>query len=233
VVEAEPVAKPDEARAEKAEPKPEPPAQGPAPPDALAPPPNITKEEFEEDIQREAARKEAERRKLEDLEPQLRTWELVELLRKNEADRVPFHNDLRNAVVQQGNKAGPVIEALCERHGRSTFPEIEKRVGRLLATSYGRFGYKAKVAMMRDFGLPETMILDYIASNVDRRSLGTRGGPRSKDEVWVHAARLLLTMPPSPPAKAQSGRRTAPLATSHPKSNSPSQPVPAAGGRAQ
>jgi hypothetical protein len=205
--------------------KPEPAA---APLDPPAAEPKITKEQVDAEIEREAEQKEAEQRKLQALEPHLRKLELLELLQKNEANRLPFHNELRNAVRAPVAQAGPMIEALCDRHGRSTFPELEKRVGRLLATTYGRADYKSKVEMMRMYGLPETMILDYLANTIDKRWLGTRGGPRNKDDVWVRAARLLLTMPPVS-NKAQSGRGKVP----RPTSSSPWSPAPVAGGRAR
>ena len=56
---------------------------------------------------------------------------------------------------------------------------------------------------MRKIGLPEPVLLDFLAHKVDQ-TRNTRGGPRDDDEVRVRAARLLLTypLPVPPPAKA-------------------------------
>lgn len=214
-----------------------PPLFGLVPPAVPAPdrepePPRLTKEQVEEQIQREAAEKEAEIERLEELKPRLHAMEVLEVLRRTEANRVPFHDDLRRALRTLGHRAGPEIESLCDEYGRSTFPEIKYRVTRFLATTYGRHDIRSKIAMMRACGLPEPVILDYVARTVDRRVLGTRGGPRDQYGVWVHAARVLVGVPPRP-------ARDLPMAVVHPQPVSnlsrsrPSPLVPGEAHRAQ
>jgi hypothetical protein len=54
-----------------------------------------------------------------------------------------------------------------------------------------RFSQQDKVRRLREIGLSETVILDYLAHDLDRR-IGSRNGPRDRGEVWVKAAQLLL-----------------------------------------
>lgn len=206
----------NETKTEKAgpPPPPEPAAAAPAPAVAQPPrqvePPTVTKEQVLEDIQREAQRKEAERQRLEELKPRLRQFEVAEMHRKAEESRASFHNALRNVLRTPGLERGQAIAALCDEYGRSTPAYVEKQVLRLLRTSYARMGHRAKVEMMRTWGWPEPKILDYLAHDFDLM-IGARGGPRSKDDVRVWAARLLLSLPPTPRPVAEAGKpETAP-----------------------
>ena len=89
-----------------------------------------------------------------------------------------------------------------------------------------RISQHAKVRKLREFGVPESVILDYLA-NVQEKNRGVRYGPRTRDEVWTRAGQLLLRYydldahrPSDPPAAA-----------GHP-ADPPAAPVgiPAAGG---
>ncbi|MBV8677067.1 MAG: hypothetical protein JO355_07850 [Planctomycetaceae bacterium] len=172
------------------------------PPDLLVPPepeppraePEPTKEEILAQIRREAAQKEADRRELEARKPEGRWLELVEVIKKTNAERATFHQELRQTLKDQGNRAGPAIEDLCNQYGRNTLPEIQGAVKRMLKRSAAGLTLPAKVEMMRYLGLPEPMILDYIAWGL-HPALNARGGPRDENGVRVRAARALLAMP--------------------------------------
>jgi hypothetical protein len=176
---------------------PQAPAADAAEPPREAEPATVTKEQVLDDIQREAKRKEAERQRLEDLKPRLRQFEVAEMHRKAEEHRASFHTALRNVLRTPGLERGQAIAALCDEYGRSTPVYVEKQVLRLLRTSYARMGHRSKVELMRTWGWPEPKILDYLAHDFDPM-IGARGGPRSKDDVRVWAARLLLSLPPTP-----------------------------------
>ena len=113
------------------------------PPDLLEPPepeppraePEPTKEEILAEIRREAAQKEADRRELEARKPDGRLLELVEVIKKTNAERATFHQELRQTLKDQGDRAGPAIEDLCNQYGRNTLPEIQGAVKRMLKRS--------------------------------------------------------------------------------------------------
>lgn len=199
-------AEPDPAPAE-----PEPAATPAKPPRVLDPPalaanlapeptphedlPRVSREQVLADIEQEAERKEAEIQRIEALKPQLRVLHLAEIMRKAQANRVPFHEALRKALRGPKAAQGKTIESLCEEFGRTANADLKSYFNRRLKTSYAHLSKRAKIEMMRASGLPEPMILDYI-SNDYHRKIGERGGPRNEDEVLIMAARVLLTMPP-------------------------------------
>jgi hypothetical protein len=153
-----------------------------------------------EDIQREAAAKAVEEKKqaaeFKNMIPRLRKQELDEAWRKANEDRPPFHDELRTILVRaKGNKAGELIDQLCDRYGRSTSPEVKAYVNTRLRREFATLGLANQIEMMRASGVPEPMILDHLAKKY-KVDMMKRGGPRSLDEVLVRAARQLLAMPP-------------------------------------
>jgi hypothetical protein len=100
-------------------------------------------------------------------------------------ERRQFLDELRKLLTEYGENAGPEIERLSVRTGRTDDPVMLDRARRVISNS--RMSQRAKVHQLREFGVPETIILDYLANGLDRR-LGTRGGPRNRDEVWFRAA---------------------------------------------
>ena len=83
----------------------------PSPPAAVnAEPPLPSKEETLRAIQEEALQKQEEiRRQVED--------KSIEILRLRYAERIRFHQDLREVLDQHGRKAGVAIDQLCTRYG--------------------------------------------------------------------------------------------------------------------
>lgn len=173
-------------------------AADPPPPRPVVaePAPEVTKEQVLAEIRDEAEHKAAEMRKIEELKPQVRFLEVSRVIKKAEANRIPFHRSLKELLRSRRPNVGQDIEALCNDYGRTTLPEIRAHINKIVSTTYARSSLKIKVEMMRAWGYPEPMIFDYVANGVDRL-LGTPGGPRDGDEVRVRAARLLVAMPPS------------------------------------
>jgi hypothetical protein len=189
----------------RAEPEPEAPAPAPAP----AP----TRDEVMEDIIHEAERKETERQRLENLKPKLGVMALADQIRKSQGQRAAFHDDLRQILMNPTDDPGKDIRDLCDQYGRETRVEIERAVDRALSTSHSRLSRRAKVKMMRDLGLPEPRILDFLAHEMDLR-VNSRGGPRDRNEVRVQAARLLLMMPVATTPETAPSRPAVPSAAS-------------------
>lgn len=157
--------------------------------------PKVTKEQVMADIRLEAERKDAERQRMEDLKPKFRAQLALESQRKIQDQRVAFHHDLRAILRSPSHETGPQIEALCDQYGRSPSPEVKAEVSRRLRRTHAGLSRLARVEMMRACGYPEPSILEYL-SHESHRNMKMRGGPRDEDDVWVHASRLLLSMPP-------------------------------------
>jgi hypothetical protein len=159
-------------------------------------------------ISRDAEGLRADRRRLEDLKPELlkvdprqvraQRREIAELARRTEAERrVPFHQELREILAAGGARRGEAVQDLCERFGRTCQPEILLPANRDLTGPAASLSTSARIARMRRWGLPETYLLDDLVEKETNR-LRTPGGPRTKDDVWIFAARRLLSMPPEP-----------------------------------
>ena len=124
--------------------------------------------------------------------------EYYEVFQKIQADRPAFHNELRRLVQELGDGAGPEINSLCNRFGREPLPEVKKLVILALNRSAARLKRKPKIEMLRSQGVPEPVILDVLAHE-EHNKINTRGGPRDRNEVLAHAAKLLLEYPPKVP----------------------------------
>ena len=110
-------------------------------------------------------------------------------------DRAPFHAELRQLLVDQGNKAGPYVQQLCNRYRRDTVPEIHSPLNRDLLGPSARLSTTGRIKRMRAWGIPETIILDdLVASEIDafRRVSGTP----NDSAAWVRASKILLSNPP-------------------------------------
>jgi hypothetical protein len=194
--------------------RPKPPAIGfepPAPDEAsrpASPPPPISKEEFEEEVRKEAERKEAEQRELEEVTPQSRYDQLVEAIKKTQSDRVPFHNELRAILKDRGNKTGSLIARLCDQYGRDVHPSVRVYVVSVaLIKAPLRATAQDRVDIMRECGMPEPMILDYLANDLEKRTRSARNAPRTPDDLRILAARQLIAMPVTKSSDAQIDRR--------------------------
>ena len=183
-------------------------------------PPEVSKEDILQDIQREAQEKEAQRETMEELKPQAKALIYAENLAKLQASRVPFRNELREALKSFGSEAGPEIDKLCNRYGREAPPELLVALHRAERTLPERITLHDRVVFMRRVGLPEPMILDYLCHKHDTWLRNVRGGPRDSNDIRSLAARVLLSIPDASPAPAAS---PAPVATTGARA---AQPAP-------
>jgi hypothetical protein len=163
--------------------------------DALEPPPLPSKEESLRAIVEEAVKKQREL----DAEQTTRDAQ-VQALRDEE--RRKFLDELSEILRVHDRQAGPEIEKLCVRTGRDDDPSKHARAYRVLYSS--RFNQREKIQRLRDIGLPETVILDYLANELHRR-IGSRKGPRDRYEVLYLAAQQLLKQAPGPARPAGPG----------------------------
>jgi hypothetical protein len=90
--------------------------------------------------------------------------------------------------------------------GREYDPQ--KLVGAAQFLSSPKFDQRAKVQRLRELGLPETVVLDYLANIVDKQR-GSRNGPRDRYHVWVRAAEWLMSIEPVEPPPAARPPRSA------------------------
>jgi hypothetical protein len=175
-------------------------------------------EEVVADINRDAQNEGAKRRELADLqadslrvdprERQAQREEIAAVARRLEAEkREPFHADLRQILKEQGRNGGREIQNLCERYGKDYPPEIFHPANRDLTGPAAHMTVPVRVDRMRRWGLPETVILGDIYEKEEVR-INSPGGPRTRDEAWVFAARRLLTIPPPPAAPRPAAQPT-------------------------
>ena len=187
------------------------------------PPPEVNKAEVLEAIDREAERLKAKQEKLEDFKASATERQMRDAWNKAQRERAEFHAELEVLLRRLGNRAGPSIDSLCDRYGRETVPEIRNAVNRLLSRSAAGLSFEGKIELMRKYGYPEPMILDYLYQRMYRR-INTPGGPRDKFEVRVLAARILLGHQDSAPSKTAAP----PPLTARPGSGALSPPGPVA-----
>ncbi|APW60364.1 hypothetical protein [Paludisphaera borealis] len=155
------------------------------------PPPTPTPEEMQRSLEAEAEAKRIER------DEQAKIKDLARIQVENEAqDRVEgerslFREELKRIVAAGGSGAGQEIDELCDKFGRTYSSDLKAQVLGLLSRYHGKVSRDIEVRMLRSLGMPEPGILDYLANNV-HRSINSRNGPHSPDEVRVAAAKQLL-----------------------------------------
>jgi hypothetical protein len=152
-------------------------------PKPLAPLP--TMEETKRQIEEEAARREAE------INAQVANRN-AELKSKWLEEQLKFREELAEVIRSKGMRAGPDIANLDQRYAYQGDPKkaaTAYQMWRLLPASE-----KAKVQKLRSLELPETKILEFMCSSLDG-TIGSRGGPRDRNEVRVRAAKQLLKYP--------------------------------------
>jgi hypothetical protein len=171
-------------------------------------------QEAERDEQAEAERRLAERVHLEGIKNDFLNPDPAEYRRQREVfkarvrqvsteERPKFHEELKRLIREQGRAAGPDIKAIRDRFGVDTLPEIMMPAARDLLDVGPRLDTGQKIRRMRQWGLPEPMIIDDLYEK-ELRNIGARGGARNEDEAWVFAAWALLHYPPGVPrANAQ------------------------------
>src|SRR5262249_27940621 len=145
-------------------------------------PPLPSREETERQIRAEAAAiKQHNDQQLEQQQEDLHV--------PRDDERRQFLDELRMILKVQGRTAGPEIERLSNRAGRTDDPRLLMRARMVIGEN--RIPQRAKVRKLREFGVPETVILDYLANGLNK-NLGARNGPRTRNEVWIHAGELLV-----------------------------------------
>jgi hypothetical protein len=141
-----------------------------------------SREQNEREIEEEAKRKDEERRaRIEHREGELRA--------KSSEDRVRFRDEIRDALERLGNRAGSEIDKITRRYSSECEPSLFAKARDLWTTPRPRAANKVK--QIRALGVPESVILDFMSADL-HTSIGTRNGPRDKDEVRVRAALRLL-----------------------------------------
>ncbi len=160
------------------------PAVGPQSVPAVAP--NPTPEEFQAQIEEEAARKDAERAEAQ--------AELLDRMRiRRFEDRVRFHDELRE-----------ILQSAPKNHAAAEIDALAKRFRVLIdAKTYGKakkiwrdakIAQAVRVRQIRLLNVSEPDILNFMSDNL-YAVMGTRAGPRDTNEVRVRAARQLLKFP--------------------------------------
>ncbi len=104
-------------------------------------------------------------------------------------ERRQFIDELRTILREQGRQAGPEIERLSNRSGRSDDPKLKMRARVVIMET--RASQHTKVRKLRELGVPESIILDYLANAMEHNLKGRRG-PRSRNEIWVRAGEMLV-----------------------------------------
>jgi hypothetical protein len=169
--------------------------------------------EAEEDMQAEAERRLAEKTHLNEIKDAALNPDPAEYRRQREVfmarvrkvaaeERPKFHEDLKRLIREQGRAAGPDIKATRERVGVDTLPEIMIPAAKDLLHVASRMTTGEKIRRMRQWGLPETMIIDDLYEQEIRKigpgQVRVPGAARDEDEAWVFAAWTLLHYPPGP-----------------------------------
>jgi hypothetical protein len=154
--------------------------------------PTPSKEELDDQLRAEAAEKKAELNQLRDLKSQARSQVAAESLARVDEERGMFHDQLGQILHSRSSKAGKQIDDLCNQYGRTYDTERRAKVTYLLAHMPGRTTREVKVKFLRDMGVPEPAILDFLANEL-HRYINSRNGPRDSNEVRVSAAKLLLS----------------------------------------
>ena len=104
-------------------------------------------------------------------------------------ERRQFIDELRTILREQGGQAGPEIERLSNRSGRSDDPRLKMRARVVIMET--RASQHTKVRKLRELGVPEAVILDYLANAMEHNLKGRRG-PKNRNEIWVRAGEMLV-----------------------------------------
>ncbi len=155
--------------------------------------PQPTQDQLLQDIQAEAAEKNAELKQRRDLKDRAREVVDSESQARVEDERAAFRRDLREAVKLSRKEAGTQIDDLCNRYGRNYSDELRSKARFLLERFGGKMSREAKVRMLRFHGVPEPGILDFLANEI-HHMINSRNGPRDSNEVRIDAAKQLLSI---------------------------------------
>ena len=153
--------------------------------------PQPTQDQLFQDIQAEAAEKNAELKQRRDLKDRAREVVDSESQARVEDERAAFRRDLREAIKLNRKEAAAQIDDLCNRYGRNYSDELRSKARFFLERFGGKMSREAKVRMLRFHGVPEAGILDFLANDI-HFMINTRNGPRDSNEVRIDAAKQLL-----------------------------------------
>src|SRR5271166_5644314 len=154
--------------------------------------PQPTQDQLLQDIQAEAAEKNAELKQRRDLKDRAREVVDSESQARVEDERAAFRRDLREAIKLSRKEAAIQIDDLCNRYGRNYSDELRSKA-RYLLQRCGKMSREAKVRMLRFHGVPEPGILDFLANEI-HHMINSRNGPRDSNEVRIDAAKQLLSI---------------------------------------
>ena len=152
-----------------------------------------TKDDILNEIRREAAEKEAERQRLDDLKPQAKALVLAESIERAQSDRQPFHDSLKQMIQTNDPELYLMVDNLCNRYGRSLNDELKARYFKAQRLFPKRMTKQAEVLAMRKLGLPEPMILDFLV-NKSLKTINSRSGPANAREAVIAASKQLLAI---------------------------------------
>lgn len=155
--------------------------------------PTPSKKELDEQIRAEADAAKTKLDQLRDLKSQARSQVEAESLARVDDERSTFHDQLSEILHSRSSKAGQQIDELCNQYGRAYDTDLRAKVTYLLGRMPGRTTREVKVKFLRDMGVPEPAILDFLANEI-HRYINSRNGPRDSNEVRVNAAKLLLSL---------------------------------------
>ncbi len=155
--------------------------------------PQPTQDQLLQDIQAEAAEKNAELKQRRDLKDRAREVVDSESQARVEDQRAAFRRDLREAIKLSRKEAATQIDDLCNQYGRNYSDELRSKARFLLERYGGKMSREVKVRMLRFHGVPEPGILDFLANEI-HHMINSRNGPRDSNEVRIDAAKQLLSI---------------------------------------
>ncbi len=155
--------------------------------------PQPTQDQLLQDIQAEAAEKNAELKQRRDLKDRAREVVDSESQARVEDQRAAFRRDLREAIKLSRKEAATQIDDLCNQYGRNYSDELRNKARYYLERYAGKMSREAKVRMLRLHGVPEAGILDFLANEI-HHMVNSRNGPRDSNDVRIDAAKQLLSI---------------------------------------
>jgi hypothetical protein len=141
-----------------------------------------SREESVRQIREEAAKKQAELN-------QLGATKQAEYRAFRQSERVKFRDELRDVLDTHGNLAGPEIDLVAKRYSYDVDRQKFLRAHNSWKSS--RSSIESKIRFTRSLGLPEPAILNLLSDELVFQ-IGTREGPRNRNDVRIRAARMLL-----------------------------------------
>ena len=123
--------------------------------------------------------------------------QIADFKRQADANRPAFRQALRGVLDRSGPKAGMEARRLSEAMHIEVPQDLLSKANYLKENSAARLGRTDQLDLFRAIGLPETSLLNHLAE-LETKKASIRGGPRTLDEAWLRASRVLLDSPPGP-----------------------------------